>query len=84
MLALLHVIIALMSLVQASFTAAKPGKNQLRISYSLIAGTLVSGTYLVVHMRSSLMSACVSGLTYLAVIMVLLITAQYRLAQDKH
>lgn len=81
MIILIHVIIALTSLAFSGLAYFMPSKLKLRVSYGLIAATLISGTYLVVTLNSPLLSACVSGLIYLTVVVTATVAAQRRLAQ---
>jgi hypothetical protein len=77
---ILHIIIALTSLVYAGYTFFSPSQNKLRFSYSLVVLTLLSGTYLVMVTHSPLMAACTSGLIYLAVVLSGLAAAHYKLS----
>jgi hypothetical protein len=79
MIVLLHVITALISVIYASGTFLKPSKTKLRISYGLVGATFVSGTYLVISTRSNLVSSCLAGLVYIAVVSCGLIPARLRL-----
>lgn len=82
MIILTHVIIALLSLIFASLSVIRPTRRILGVNYAFIAGTVVSGTYLVIVMPAHLVSACVSGLTYIAIATVLTIVAQVRLVRS--
>jgi len=77
---LLHIIIALSSIIISGIALAKPSRRILGVSYALIIGTLASGTYLVALAPSHLPSACVSGLLYLAVAGTLTTVAQRKFA----
>lgn len=83
MIVFIHVLIALTSLAFSGLTFFIPTKTKLRISYALIALTLVSGTYLVVSLNSPLLAACTSGLLYLSVVMVSTVAAHHKLIADK-
>lgn len=80
MIILTHVLIALTSLAFSGLTYFVPSRLKLRVSYGLIAATLMSGTYLVVSMNSPLISACTSGLIYLAVVVTATVAASRKLA----
>jgi hypothetical protein len=77
---LLHISIALTSIIVSGTAYFKPSRRLLRLTAALIAGTLASGTYLVLANTSHLASACVSGLLYLAVVGSLAAAARYKLA----
>jgi hypothetical protein len=81
MLIVLHVTIALLSLLQATLTLVRPTRAKLHRSYGLIAATLASGILLVWQLHSPLVSSCFSGLFYLATAASLLALANRRLAK---
>lgn len=68
MLILIHVILAISSVLYTAVIFFNPSKPKLRNSYWLVAGTVATGTYLVVSMHSNLIQSCFTGLTYLAVV----------------
>jgi hypothetical protein len=78
MIVLLHVTIALLSMVSATSTLIHPTKTKLRASYRLVAATFISGTYLVISTHSNLLSACIAGLAYLGGVSAALAGARYR------
>lgn len=77
---LLHVLIALTSLVYAGYVYFSPSKTKLYAAYGLVALTLISGTYLVVTMNTPLLQACSTGLLYLGVVLSGLLAAHRKLA----
>lgn len=79
MILVVHVLAALSSVVWSSTALLRPGKAKLNWSYGLAGLTLASGTYLVVHLHAPLVSACTSGLVYLAVVTPLTVLARRRL-----
>jgi hypothetical protein len=79
MLLLTHVLIATTSMIFSGYTFLSPSKNRLKISYALIASALASGTYLVISLHANMVSACTSGLIYLAIVTFATIGARYRL-----
>ena len=78
MFIILHVIIALLSIVSATSSLIKPTKAKLRASYRLVGATIFSGTYLVISTHTNLLSACLAGLAYLSCLSAL-IAASYHL-----
>lgn len=68
MLLIAHITIALSSMVLAGVSMFSPSRGKLSATYALIAGTLVSGTVLVVASSSNLMQSCMTGLAYLAAV----------------
>jgi len=69
MLLIAHVIVALSSIVVTGLAYLRPSVAKLRSSYSLVGLTLASGTILVITTHSPLLSSCMTGLIYLAVVM---------------
>lgn len=64
---IIHIIIALSSIIYTTHVYFQPSRQKLYGSYVLIAATLGSGAYLVISTHSSLLSSCVSGLVYLGI-----------------
>lgn len=83
MLIVLHVLIAVTSILYGAISAIAPTKRRLHVSYGLVVATLASGTWLVVSLGSPILSSCVTGLLYLAVTCSGLIVAQRRLASQR-
>lgn len=77
---LLHVFIAVLSIVVAGYTFFNPSRLKFKLNYALIALTLGSGTYLVVHEHSPMLQTCASGLAYLAIVCSGLLPARIKLA----
>lgn len=78
MVLLIHITIAISSILVAFYTLFSPTKNRLRASYVLTGLTLASGSYLVIAGQSNLLHACISGLAYLTVAYTAIIAAQKR------
>jgi hypothetical protein len=84
MLLILHITIAMASLVYTGFVFLLPSKSKIRASQVLIVLTLVSGTYLVISTKANIVSACISGLVYTAAIYVGIAAASRKLASDNN
>ena len=84
MLLLTHIAIALGSMVIAGLAIVWPSQTKLFVTYGLIAGTLISGTALVIVSSSNLMQSCVTGLAYLAAVGGAAILGRHRLATQKN
>lgn len=82
MLILTHVIIAFLGLAQATYGLVFPSQNKVKVTYLLTAATIGSGTYLVWHLHSPILQSCLSGLTYLSIIIAATLATQYRLAHQ--
>jgi len=83
MLVLLHVLIALSSIVYTTYLFVRPSKSRLYVSYGLVALTLSSGTYLVISTHARLLQSCVAGLVYLGIISGAIAAAHYKLSAIK-
>lgn len=79
-----HIIIALSSVVYSSYAFMRPSSKAIKINYLMVGATIVSGTYLVIITHASLVSACITGLCYLAGVMLALSLAQRRLAAESY
>ena len=77
---LIHISIALSSIVYATLAYLAPSKNKLNTSYALVALTIASGTYLVVSTHAPMLSTCMTGLFYLCIVSVALVAARFKLA----
>ena len=82
MLVVLHVGIALASLIYAGYVFFSPSKAKLYGAYALVAATLASGTALVIATHTSLLSVCATGLLYLGVVSAGLIASHRKLAKQ--
>ncbi len=82
MIVLLHVVIAVTSLVFASLLLFKPSKTKFHINYGLVSLTLASGTYLVVSTHANIISACITGLMYTFAVSFLSVLAQIKLLKQ--
>lgn len=77
----LHILIALASIVAVSWAFVRPAALSLRVTYSLTALTIASGTYLVVVMPAHMIQACTSGLVYLAGMSLAIVFARIKLVR---
>lgn len=77
----LHIIIALLSILFSSYMLFRPTKHGLRLSYILITLTLASGTTLVATAPAHMPQACVSGIIYVSVAMLITVAARHKLAR---
>lgn len=79
MVIFIHIIIALASLIFATYGFFKPSQKKLFVSYGLMVATVGSGTYLLLATQASILHTCLSGLFYLTVTLTITIATQYRL-----
>lgn len=80
MLVLLHVIIALTSVVLAIFAHIAPSQLRLRLAAALLVSTILSGSYLVITMHTGMLSACTMGLFYTSGMLAALLSSRHKLA----
>ncbi|MET0779333.1 MAG: hypothetical protein ABWY71_00710 [Candidatus Saccharimonadales bacterium] len=83
MIIVLHILIALTSMAQASYIYFKPSTKQLRASYLLVALTMLSGVYLVITRPGSIAQACSVGLVYLLVVSFGIAGATHKLSAQR-
>lgn len=81
MIILIHIIVALTSIVVASIALFNPSIKKLMVSYGFILGTIASGTYLLISTPSHILESCLTGLSYLVIVSVATIAAHVRLHQ---
>ncbi len=67
MIILIHVIIAVSSIIVSALSFVNPSNAKLKASYVLIGSTLASGTYLVFSAQASLLRTCISGLVFITI-----------------
>lgn len=79
MVILLHVAIALSSIVLAGYILVRPSQKGLKMSYLMMAATLGSGFYLVAHAPAHMIEACLMGVAYLAVVSTMTVASRMRL-----
>ena len=81
---ILHITVALASLISAGIALISPTAGKLKVSYALVAGTLLTGTLLVLLQPVNLPRVCISGLVYLALAGLTLTWAQRRFAAGQN
>lgn len=82
MLILLHVVVALSSILFATLSFLKPSSIKLRVSYILAVATLTSGTYLIITTSQNMVQSCIMGIGYFVGVTVILFLARRKLAQE--
>jgi len=82
MILVLHVLIAVSSLVWTTYLFFSPGRAKLNVSYGLVVATLASGTYLVASSGAHMLQACATGLLYVGLVSLGIASARSRLAAD--
>lgn len=82
MILVLHITIALASIIYTSMTYISPTKGKVQTSSGLAALTLLTGTVLVISTHSALLQACATGVTYLAIVSAGIIAADRKLKRS--
>lgn len=75
---MLHVIIALASIVLATYSLIKPTRRIIAIDWIVVAATAFSGVVLVAIEPARMLHVCVAGLVYITIISVLILVASER------
>jgi hypothetical protein len=79
MVLILHISIALFSILFATYTLVLPTKSRVSFAYGTVFATLATGTYLVVSTGSALLSACITGIIYTTIVSLAIHLAKMRL-----
>jgi hypothetical protein len=81
MIILLHIVIALASIVLATYALFRPSRRVIQTSYVLIGLTLTSGLYLVISAPAHIIEVCTVGVAYLIVASFVTIAARIKLTR---
>lgn len=81
MLLVVHISLAVLSLLVSTLTLVAPSARTVRTSGVLAAATLGTGTVLVLETHAALVSACTTGVLYLAVVLAVNSAAYYRMVR---
>jgi hypothetical protein len=83
MMLILHISIALLSVIYTAFVYFAPSKAKLNGSYALVAMTVASGTWLIIANPAHMVQSCITGLVYLGVIFFGISLARRKLADSE-
>jgi hypothetical protein len=78
-----HILVALSSLVYTGYVFFVPSKSKIHVACTLVALTIISGSYLAVVQPAHMTQTCAEGLVYLAVVACGIIAARNKLAAQK-
>ena len=76
---LIHIAIALSSIVISSIVFFMPSIKKLAVSYGFVVATVASGTALLIANPSSILHTCLSGLFYITVVSLVTIATHVRI-----
>ena len=78
---LLHILTALTSVGFTAYLYFAPSRAKLRISYGLLAGTIGTGTYLVISTHAPMLQSCMTGLIFVGTSLFGILLARRKLAK---
>ncbi len=81
MVLLIHIAIAISSIIYTSYTYLNPSSSKLRLSYLFAALTLISGTYLIIIKPAHMVQSCMVGVMYLGFVSLAIMAAKKKLAK---
>lgn len=82
MILISHITIALLSVAYTTYLYFAPSRNKLRVTYTLVALTVVSGTWLIIANPAHMVQSCITGLAYLAIVFFGIALARNKLAAE--
>ncbi len=77
----IHILIALSSLAVTGYILFRPSQAGLKLSYLLVALTIVTGFYLVMAMPVHLTQTCATGLVFLGFAAFGIVSARHKVAK---
>lgn len=84
MILLIHIIIAISSVAYTTILLIRPSQTKLWTSYTLVAATLASGTYLTILSPVNMLRTCTTGLVYVVLVTAGIYVARRKLAHATH
>lgn len=78
-----HIIIALTGIGVTSILLFSPSQRKLKVSAVLLAGTLTTGTILVISSPAHMLQSCVMGILYTAFVIGGIAVARKRMAKQQ-
>lgn len=76
---LIHICVALTSLIFGGYTLFSPTIRKLRILYASVFATIATGTYLIVTTPFHIMTTCLEGLVYIFFVVATIAYATHKL-----
>ena len=80
---LLHIILAIFSLIFTGILIFKPTKQKINYTFLLFLGTLVTGTYMIFTMNVNILVTCLEGLAFMGVVLGGIAIARRKLAKEE-
>jgi hypothetical protein len=82
MFLLTHILIACTSIIFTTYLFIVPSKAKFIVHYSIIALTVMSGTYLVISTHANMLQSCVTGVVYVLAVTLGTIAARYKFIRE--
>lgn len=82
MVLIIHIVVAILGLIQATALFFVPSEIKLKLTYFFIGSTLASGTFLIIDGKVSLVRACMSGIFYLSFASLLVYLSKLKMAAE--
>lgn len=82
MILIIHIVVAIASLISAGWLYFVPSRTKLYVTYIITGLMLASGFYLVLSKPASMTQACISGLTSLAIISYAIVSARKSISKE--
>lgn len=66
---ILHITLAIASLILTGILIFRPSKNKINGTFALFLGTLATGTYMIFTMNVNILVTCLEGLAFMGVVL---------------
>ncbi|MBW3569161.1 hypothetical protein KY385_03480 [Candidatus Parcubacteria bacterium] len=83
MFVLIHVLIAISTLVYTSYLYFYPAPNKFTPAYWMLGFTIASGTLLIFTTGANILKTCLIGLAYIGAVCAVIILAKHKLASQQ-
>lgn len=81
---ILHVFLAVASLVLSTINFVSPGAKKSVVSYGLATGTLASGVVLIVVNNASVLRTCLTGIVFFGIVSIMNQAASRKLTKSSN
>lgn len=78
---IIHIIIALSSLIIAGYNSFSPSVKKLRLTYGFVLATLGTGSYLIITTPTHILTTCMEGLVYIFIVTLAVVYSKHKLAK---
>lgn len=84
MFIVIHVLIAISTLAYTLYLYFRPSPDKFSPAYWLLGSTIISGTALIFLTGASILRTCLSGLAFIGVVSIAIVSAKHKLANQKN